>query len=283
MRGKKVEGGICPMRTGTTSWIYHSEDIAGNVERLGGLVDDIELVLFDVKGYGNNLPTRSTIGRLDALAQKYGHSYTVHLPQDLLFTGGGTGNGSLERAREVIRLTRALKPWAYVAHLNGDALLEDPSPSAVARWREGARRALDRTIGWLERPELLAIENIERWDPEAFAPLVAEMPVSRCVDVGHLWLQGEDPLRHLDEWVDRTRVVHLHGLKVFTPMPRCAAFEPGMDHVSLARMPAAALDPVAALLERRFDGVVTLEVFSEEDLHMSRRAWEEALARVQAS
>ena len=85
----------------------------------------------------------------------------------------------------------------------------------------------------------LCIENLERWDPEAFAPVVKALPVSRTIDIGHLWLQGADPLEHLARWVDRARVIHLHGIAE-------------RDHASLAHVPAERLDPVIAFLAERF-------------------------------
>lgn len=267
------------MRTGTTSWIYPSEDLAGNVTRLAGRVEDIELVLFDVKGYGNNLPDRAAVRRLAGLAERCGHTYTVHLPQDLCVAEDGTcPDGSMERARQVIELTRDLDPWAYVAHLNGDALLDGPSPKEIDRWRRRAERAAGIVAGWLDEPERLAIENIERWDPRVLGPVLDALPVSRCVDIGHLWLQRIDPLDHLNVWLDRTRVIHLHGLRDFPPPADCG-FQPGLDHTSLAGVPAEALDPIAARLTDRFEGVLTLEVFSIEDLDASRIAWDGACRR----
>ena len=268
------------MRTGTTSWIDPSRDLEGNVTQLAGSVEDIELVLFDVKGYGNNLPDRAAIRRLAALAEEWGHTYTVHLPQDLCVDEDGTcPDGSIEKARQVIELTRDLHPWAYVAHLNGDALLDHPSPSQCGRWRRRAEHAARIVTGWLEDPARLAVENIERWDAANLAPVLEALPVSRCVDIGHLWLQRVDPLEHLNVWLDRTRVVHLHGLRDF-PAPAGQVFQPGLDHTSLARIPPAALDPVAACLTDRFEGVLTLEVFSIEDFDASRAAWDRACRRV---
>jgi len=133
-------------------------------------------------------------------------------------------------------------------------------------WQANSRRALEIVCGWLDEPERLCVENIERWDPEAFAPIVAALPVSRTIDIGHLWLQGADPLDHLARWVDRARVIHLHGIAE-------------RDHASLAHVPAERLDPVIALLVERFSGVLTLEVFNQADLESSQAALAASLAR----
>ena len=121
--------------------------------------------------------------------------------------------------------------------------------------------------GWLDDPARLCVENLEAWYPDAFAPVLAAAPVSRTVDIGHLWLRGEDPLPRLAAWIDRARVVHLHGVAE-------------RDHKSLAHVPAAQLDPIVAFLVQHFTGVVTLEVFNQEDFLSSQAALAASLARV---
>ena len=255
------------IRLGATSCVYPG-DIVFNAERLAPLVDDIELVLFDVEGYGCNYPDRAVVSRLNRIAVAHDLTYTVHFELDLRSAREDGGiDASLEKARRIIHCTRELNPWGYVAHLDGRIFLGRPGPAAVRRWRRQAGEAVLKVCEWLDRPGRLCIENIERWDPEAFAPLVASIPVSRCIDVGHLWVQGADPAAHLDAWIHRARIVHLHGLA-------------GEDHRSLSLVPRESLDPVAAILKRRFRGVVTLEVFTEKDLLESLRAWRRALDRV---
>jgi len=143
---------------------------------------------------------------------------------------------------------------------------EGPGERWLARWQANARRALEVVCGWLDEPARLCVENLERWDPEAFAPIVEALPISRTIDIGHLWLQGADPLAHLARWVDRARVVHIHGIAA-------------RDHASLAHVPADQLDPVIAFLAGRFSGVLTLEVFNQADLESSQAALAASLAR----
>ncbi|MHB0856203.1 MAG: cobamide remodeling phosphodiesterase CbiR [Anaerolineae bacterium] len=253
------------MKIGATSYVI-PDDLPANVARLAGEVDDVELVLFDAPGFGSNLPDATTVARLGELAAAHNLSYTVHLPMDLR----AEGDHSLELARRTIEATQPLAPWAYVAHLNGEALLDHPDAATVARWQEEAWRTLDAVCPLLEDPGRLSVENIERWDPCALAPLLDALPISRCVDVGHLWLAGEDPLAHLRAWLPRTRVVHLHGLGA-------------RDHQSLALVPAERLDAVVALLEGEADAVVTLEVFGQDDYVTSRTALAQSLRRVRGA
>lgn len=256
-------------RLGTTSYIIPA-DILPNVEYLAAQADDVQLVLFETDEYGSNLPDATLCARLNAIAAAHGLTYTVHLPLDLrLGDGGEATHISLVKARRVIQATAALRPFAYTLHLDGRTLPGQhggPGEPALARWQDNACRALAIVCGWLDEPARLCVENLERWDPEVFAPIVEALPVSRTIDIGHLWLQGVDPLAHLTRWIDRTRVIHLHGITE-------------RDHASLAHTPAERLDPVIAFLADRFSGVLTLEVFNQADWESSQTALAASLAR----
>jgi sugar phosphate isomerase/epimerase len=257
-------------RVGTTSYIL-PDDILPNVEYLAPKVDDVELVLFETDEHGGNLPDAALRGRLMALAAEYELTYTVHLPLDLrLGDGGATADLPLVKARRVIEATRDLRPYAYTAHLDGVLLMRNPTAAELTAWQANAIQSLEVVLDWLDRPELLCIENIERWDPGAFAPVVDALPVGLTADVGHFWLQEADPLAFLERWIDRVRVVHLHGIAA-------------RDHASLAHMPQERLDPVVDYLRQRFQGVLTLEVFSREDFESSLEALKASLQRNMAN
>ena len=250
------------MRLGTTSYIY-AADIVPNVRKLAGRVDDIELVLFEVDDTVNNLPTEKTVQELRRIAADSDLTYTVHLPIDLLLANDENAI-SLNKAIRVIGRTVELSPHGFVVHVQGAA----NSPT------RDFRRALENSSKGLEilgsedgGLEKLCVENL---DSELEVPidlLLDRLPVSCCVDVGHLWKQGIDPLPCLEKWLPRARVVHLHGLDQ-------------RDHKSLSLMPEAETDRVIALLSERFDGVLTLEVFSEQDLVDSLETYHRSLQRV---
>jgi sugar phosphate isomerase/epimerase len=187
-------------------------------------------------------------------------------------------------AIQVIEMIGPLSPHGYVVHLNNPALpLDVPSdPFATPPedltgkggglampppdWLDLMRHTLDRLAPVAGGHEHLCIENLS-WPPELFEPLLDDMPVSLCVDVGHLWRRRRDPLPYLVRYLSRTRVIHLHGCD-----------SEGQDHQPLGVTPESELQPVLrALLE--FPGVLTLEVFGEPDFQASRttlsRMWEE--------
>jgi len=263
-----------PFCLGTTSYIW-SDDLLPNVVQLAPLVDDVELVLFESDEYGSNLPDAATIAELSRLAQAHDLTYTVHLPLDLrLADDDSTRHPSLEKARRVIERTRALDPFAYVVHLDGtgaNAPFSLPGRRAgdegqLARWQSQAARSLEQVAGWAGDASRVCVENLENYDPIVFIQVLDAVPASRCVDVGHFWLQGRDPLPHLRQWQNRTRVVHLHGVGE-------------RDHKSLALVPPEALDPVVAYLVENMRGVVTLEVFGVDDFFSSKQALEAAVER----
>jgi sugar phosphate isomerase/epimerase len=195
-------------------------------------------------------------------------TYTVHLPLDLhVGLPCAELDVSLRQALRVIEATRPLDPYAYVLHLDGRRLIDGAlSQADLVAWQADSRAALEIVAGWLAEPGRLCLENVEAWDPEAFAPVVEALPVGRTIDVGHFWLNGQDPLPHLARWIARARVVHLHGIA-------------GRDHASLAGVPPARLDPVVAFLLARFEGVVTLEVFDEADYAASLQALQASIMR----
>ena len=250
-------------RIGTTSYIIPA-DLIANVAFLGRTVGDIQLVLFESDSHGSNLPDAATRARLRELAAAHRLTYTVHLPMDLALSDGGKEHISMTKARRVIDATHELHPFAYTMHLDGQDLLQ-PGVDLPA-WQARARCTLETVCRWVDDPGLLCVENVERWDPAAFDPVVEQLPVSRTIDIGHLWLMGEDPLLRLPGWIGRARVVHLHGVA-------------GRDHRSLAEVPPDRLDPVVDYLARRFTGVLTLEVFDKSDLDGSLAAIAASLAR----
>jgi len=256
-----------PFRLGTTSYIW-PDDILPNVRQLAPLVDDVELVLFESDEYGSNLPGEDVIAELGRLAQSHDLTYTVHLPLDLrLGDDDSVRHPSLEKARRVIERTRALEPFAYVVHLDGRAIQYDANRDGWARWQAQAARSLEQAAQWAGDPARVCVENLENYDPAAFAPVLEQSGASRCVDVGHFWLQRIDPLPHLRQWQARTRVVHLHGIGE-------------RDHQSLALLPSEKLDPVVRHLIENMCGVVTLEVFGVDDFFSSLAALEAAVERI---
>lgn len=248
------------MRLGTTSYIYPA-DILPNARALVGKVEDIELVLFEVDEGLNNLPNAETLSELKRIAAATGMTYTVHLPIDLRLAARDNA-ASIEKALRVIESAAVLEPHGYVVHLEG----EQRGSVDPKREFDNAVRALEALAAGTSA-ERLCVENLESQPADLIDAVLAATPVSCCVDVGHLWKRGEDPVPHLERWLPRARVVHLHGVG-------------SSDHKRLSLIPEARLDHVIHVLAAGYSGVVTLEVFNETDFLDSLDAFRRSLDRV---
>ena len=242
-----------PFRLGTTSYII-PDDILPNARYLAGKVRDIELILFEVDDGPNNLPSSEVISELSQIAQEHDLTYTVHLPLDLkLGEDGSERDQSLVKAQRVIDCTRGLDPWAYVLHLDGKSVRTSNNADSLRRWQDQSVRALEIVSEWAGGPDKLAVENLETYPLDFIQPVLDRILVSRCVDIGHLWLDGHDPIPYLRSALPRTRVIHMHGIAE-------------RDHRSLAFLPQEKVHAVwKELLHANYEGVLTLEMFSEED------------------
>jgi len=242
-----------PFRLGTTSYII-PDDILPNAHYLVGKVRDIELILFEVDDGPNNLPSTEVIEELLLIAQQHDMTYTVHLPLDLkLGENGSEYNQSLVKAKRVIDCTRGLNPWAYVLHLDGRSVRTSTDEGLIRGWQDQSAHALELVAEWAGNAEKLAVENLETYPLDFIQPVLDRIPVSRCVDIGHLWLDGHDPIPYLQAALPRTRVVHMHGIAE-------------RDHRSLAFMePEKVREVWDELVRANYKGVLTLEMFSEED------------------
>jgi len=242
-----------PFRLGTTSYII-PDDILPNARYLAGRIRDIELILFEVDDGPNNLPSPEMIEELSQIARQHDMTYTVHLPLDLkLGEDGSERDQSLVKAKRVIDCTRALDPWAYVLHLDGKSVRTSPDTELIAHWQDQSVRALTIVAVWAGDAAKLAVENLETYPLNFIQPVLDRIPVSRCVDIGHLWLDGHDSIPYVRAALARTRVIHIHGIA-------------DRDHRSLAFMQ---LEKVRAvwdeLIHAKYEGVLTLEIFSKED------------------
>jgi sugar phosphate isomerase/epimerase len=257
--------GRFPFRLGTTSYIV-PDDILPNVALLADTLDDIELVLFESDEI-SNMPDEAVLERLEAVASGHDLTYTVHLPLDADLTSPheDVRAESVRKCCRTIDLTRRLDPFAWILHVNGERSTSAPA-SDVQRWRGRALSSIDGILAGGIRPDRVCVETLGY--PFAFLrDIVHQMGLSVCLDVGHVLLSGQDVDECMDLYLDRTRVVHLHGVL------------DGRDHRGLDVMaPGFLLELCRAFAPR--DGaqrVVTIEVFGREELARSLRALEEVL------
>jgi sugar phosphate isomerase/epimerase len=155
-----------------------------------------------------------------------------------------------------------------VLHLDGREILNNTGLAAIENWDRLAVRALEIVSDLLPDSRLLAIENLEKYPAGFWDEVLKRSPVSRCIDIGHLWYDGLDPVPYLEKYIDRARVLHIHGIA-------------GRDHKSLNNVPINELARVMKfILQSGYQGVLTMEVFGEEDFRSSMSAIQAVLAKL---
>lgn len=244
------------MRIGTTSCIWH-DYMLPNVVKLAPLVDDVELLLFDVE---RDVPGAADISQLVRLKHEHALSYTLHTPLDASLASADEARRALgvDKVRRAIAWARPLEPLAHTVHVYlGDGERDAAPPADLDAWRDRACRSLETLLAEVPA-RALSVECID-YDFSLIAPVVRALDLSVSLDVGHALRDGRALAPLVGEWLDRTRVVQLHGTR-----------PDGRDHKSLAYAPRGAVEwLLGTLVERQFGGVLTLEVFDPSDLDAS--------------
>lgn len=253
----KKNGGVVHRKhdflLGCTSYVFPDE-ILPNVEQMAPVVDDIELVLFESDV--SNLPDAQTILLLAKLGKQNSCGYTVHFPID---KQAGSPDPDIRMAfaqqvLSIINLTKPLDPNAYILHLEG--ISQNPSIDQITMWREACHETCKKIVdGYNGDISRIAVETLS-YPANLLEEFVKTYGFSYCLDFGHLFLNGSDLGDICEKYLDKTRVVHLHGVKG------------GKDHVSLAGSENKIIEAARCHLQR-FSGVVTLEVFNFNDTFTS--------------
>ncbi|NTV91928.1 MAG: TIM barrel protein [Chlorobiaceae bacterium] len=255
-----------PFRIGTTSYII-PDALWPNVEYLSKQVDDVELLLFESHEFCN-LPSQDELSRLFELAMKEELTYSVHLPLDT-FLGHASfaeRERSIEKCSRIVELTRQLPVSAFVMHAEAGpgidiAAFGDREKTAFAAHVAESVGKLIENTGMA--PSMFALETLA-YPFAILEPVVEDAGLSVTLDIGHLELMGYAVDAHLQRWLGKTRVLHLHGIKN------------GKDHNSLQHMRQETLALVMQALSDfpNSERVVTMEIFSESDFFESAEAME---------
>lgn len=247
-----------PFRLATTSFIYPDTWVP-NVRRLGPYVDEIELLILESGKV--NYPTSAQIRELKGLADDLALTYNIHLPMDISL--GDAEKSRRDRAVEVVRqvvdLTAELPVSVQVLH--ADWQEDRTDAQSVTAWQNRMGESFEKLINGGIEPSFMAVETLENYPLSRLDPVIFGLNLSVCLDLGHLWLAGLDPLSHYRTYQGRTRILHLHGILN------------GKDHTSLTHLDAAQCETVRRILHD-FSGVVSLELFAFKALESSLSALE---------
>lgn len=251
--------GVFPFKIGTTSFIY-PDDYIPNVMMLGPYVDEIELLLFESQG-ADVLPSRTVIKSLCRLAAEFDLSFNVHLPTDISISDPDRTrqDHAVQMMIRVMELVRPLESSALILHVPyGEESYEDRS---VANWRNRVQRNLAKIKTAAGKQDIIAIETLD-YPLGLLEDILLDLDLMICLDLGHLMVYDHDIVKVFDKYSYKTPVLHLHGV------------EKDRDHTSLDRLPEKLASDVLQVL-KRFNGVVSLEVFSFENLTSSLKFLED--------
>ena len=256
-----------PFALGTSSYILPA-DILPNMEYLKDKVDDVELVLFESKE-ASNIPDGHVITELARYGREYGLTYTVHLPYDVKAGSFDEDQRchAVQTWLRIIELTKDLPVHGFIVHLEPERYRnEDGTPCLepsvdVPLWTSQVMKSMKELRAGIEGkvdPTLICVETLS-YDLMPYLPLIVSNGFSITLDVGHLWLNGLYSRDYVRTLLQHTRIIHLHGVEGLH------------DHRSIAVHDRAQLAEFLDTL-REFEYksiVVTLEIFSEQDLETS--------------
>ena len=234
-----------PFKLAATSYIF-PDTWAGNVAKLAPYLDEIELIFFE--SAPDSLPGSAEIRELRTLAQAHGITYNIHLPIDLRLGSPEKDERrhAVETIRRLVGQTAILHPSTYTIHFDREA------DGPVDAWQDRIIRSMTEILDAGIPSQMFSAENLD-FPLETIVPIVRELDLRICFDVGHLYLMGGDVIDAFESHRELTTIVHLYGIGT------------AGEHRSLDTMPQRLAVPLVERLHR-FDGIVSMEVFSYKDL-----------------
>ena len=245
--------GVFPFSIGTTSFIY-PDDYMPNVKMLGPYLENIELLLFE-SNYTGPLPTKQVIKELASLAKDFNLTYNVHLPTDISISNRDPKQQriAVETIIRVAERVAPLSPTTLTLHVPYDETSLDEND--IKSWQERVTQNLANILANGISSHHISIENLD-YPFDILDPILSELDLSVCLDCGHLMLNGDDILTFFNTYAAKIAIIHLYGIAK------------NHFHEALDQLPEKRIAPIMRLLAK-FDGVVSLEVFSYAHLDAS--------------
>ncbi len=243
-----------PFRLGTTSYIY-PDHILPNVTKLAPFIDEIELVLFESEGQ-DNYPDEAELRNLMNFSLGGKTNFNIHLPIDI-FLGDQDEEVRLRGisvVKKVIERTVCLEPSVYTLHFD----IRDQNgreETDIEGWRKRIHRSVEEMKEQGIELERIAIETLS-YPFEWIEGIINEFGFSICLDIGHILIYNLDIEGYLQKYLRQTSIIHFHGI------------DDGVDHLGIEKLNAKTLDLILSEL-RNFTGILSLEVFSFDDLKNS--------------
>ncbi len=244
--GKKV----FPFRLACPSFVYPAGYV-DNVRHLAPIVDEVELLCFESR-FADSLPTPALVRELAHMAQAFDVTYNVHLPTDIYLghADAGVRQTAVDVLQQFIGRTSALAPTTYTLHL-----MQSEPETDTRSWQARTVQSLEALLETGVTGRCISVENLD-YDFALAAPIVEQLDLSVCMDMGHLMAHEADLGAFYTNWRERITMIHLHGV------------DGTRDHLPLDRLAPAHRDAVMHIL-KQYAFTVSLEVFAFEALKAS--------------
>ena len=245
--------GVFPFSIGTTSFIY-PDDYVPNIKMLGPYLENIELLLFE-SNHTDALPSKQVITELSCLAADFNLTYNVHLPTDISISSRDPRhqNRAVDTILSVVERVTPLSPTTLTLHVPYDE--SSLEPETVESWQERVIKNLGTIVANGIPGRHFSVENLD-YPFDILAPIIAELDLAVCLDCGHLILRGDDLQTFFKTYSANITIIHLYGVAQ------------NHYHGPLDQLPKKIITATLNLLAK-FQGVVSLEVFSHPHLEAS--------------
>ena len=193
-----------------------------------------------------------------------GSQFNVHLPIDI-YLGDKRGEIRSEGVRIVkkfIERTLPLSPSVYTLHFSLRDNKNQDTPD-LETWKSCLVQSTEEILQCGVDPSRISIETLG-YPFEWIEKIVKDFGFSICLDIGHLLLQGWDLKGLSGKYLPDTSIIHLHGL------------QNGRDHLGIDKLDGEILDLIVSYL-RHYQGILSIEVFSFDDLKNSLHVLEERM------
>ena len=255
-----------PFKISTTSMVF-GEDLSENVSLLAGMIDHIEIVLFQTREL-HNIPGASEIEYLKRIGEANHTSYSIHLPAFLEIASRDRKKReeSIQFAVDIITRMGIINPLHHIIHIPFTIPTLIPEPGVYFSrhehkqfndWTARALKSLKELKEKSGQGTKILVENIN-YSPLFLEPFLSTELCRLCLDLGHLLLGRENVMDTLKYYLNITDEIHLHGVL------------DGQEHLSLSVLPAVRVSKwVRFLWQSGYKGIVNLEVFTPADLEES--------------
>ena len=188
-----------PFTLACPSFVYPAGYL-DNVRHLAPFVDEIELLFFESR-FRDSLPSAALIRDLVQQARSGQITYNVHLPTDIYLghRDAGVRQTAVDVLRQLIDRCAPLNPTTFTLHL-----IRDPSEPDHRRWQANSAASLEAVLATGVPSRRIGVENLDD-DIEQVAPVIEDLDLSVCMDMGHLMAHEVDmtsffrPLERTDQ------------------------------------------------------------------------------------